>query len=139
MGQPIEVERRIQGEVAVFTGDRSLTGQDGAGYHAGDGSTENGKLSATVAQKFLRLGMLFQLLNLLDLMIVGENFQLCLVCFSVFPKDVGWLLQIYHKLGLAEQELCLNQLPLQFGFQLPRNLIIQFFSNQSIKENYDNK
>ncbi len=55
MGQPIEVERRIQGEVAVFTGDRSLTGQDGAGYHAGDGSTENGKLSATVAQKFFDL------------------------------------------------------------------------------------
>ena len=55
MGQPIVVERRIQGEVAVFTGDRSLTGQDGAGFHAGDGSTENGKLSATVAQKFFDL------------------------------------------------------------------------------------
>ena len=55
MGQPIEVERRIQGEVAVFTGDRSLTGQDGAGYHAGDGSTENDKLSATVAQRFFDL------------------------------------------------------------------------------------
>lgn len=55
MGQPIEVERRIQGEIAVFTGDRSLTGQDGAGYHADDGSTANGKLSAAVAQRFFDL------------------------------------------------------------------------------------
>ena len=55
MGQPIEVERRIQGEIAVFTGDRTLTGQDGAGYHADDGSTENGKLSAEVAKQFFEL------------------------------------------------------------------------------------
>lgn len=55
MGQPIEVERRIQGEVAVFSGNRSLTGQDGAGYHAGDGSSDNGKLSAEVARRFFEL------------------------------------------------------------------------------------
>jgi ferredoxin/flavodoxin---NADP+ reductase len=55
MGQPIEVERRIQGDVAVFSGNRSLTGQDGAGYHADDGSAENGKLSAEVARRFFAL------------------------------------------------------------------------------------
>jgi ferredoxin/flavodoxin---NADP+ reductase len=55
MGQPIEVERRVQGEVAVFTGNRSLTGQDGAGYHPGDSVTDNGKLSAEVARRFFEL------------------------------------------------------------------------------------
>ena len=52
MGQPILVQRRVQGDIATFSGDRSLTGQDGAGYHASDELPENGKLSASIARLF---------------------------------------------------------------------------------------
>ncbi|GMQ84661.1 MAG: hypothetical protein BMS9Abin07_0225 [Acidimicrobiia bacterium] len=52
MGQSIRVHRRVQGDIAVFSGDRSLTGQDGAGYFAADGTPDDGKLSHKVAQRF---------------------------------------------------------------------------------------
>ncbi len=52
MGQPIKVHRRLQGDIAVFSGDRSLTGQDGARYFAEDGVGDQRKLSARLAQRF---------------------------------------------------------------------------------------
>jgi len=55
MGQPISVQRRVQGDIATFSGDRSLTGQDGAGYFASDEAAENGKLSASIAELFFAL------------------------------------------------------------------------------------
>ncbi len=55
MGQPITVQRRVQGDMAVFSGDRSLTGQDGARYYAADGVPDNGKLTADLAQRFFDL------------------------------------------------------------------------------------
>ncbi len=55
MGQPITVERRVQGNIALFSGDRSLTGPDGARYFAADGIAANGKLSAEVARRFFDL------------------------------------------------------------------------------------
>ncbi|MCH7845517.1 MAG: hypothetical protein IH850_06755, partial [Acidobacteria bacterium] len=55
MGQPILVQRRVQGDIAMFSGDRSLTGQDGARYFAADGVPDNGKLSAAVAKEFFDL------------------------------------------------------------------------------------
>ncbi len=55
MGQPILVQRRVQGDIVMFSGDRSLTGQDGARYFAADGVPENGKLSAAVAKEFFDL------------------------------------------------------------------------------------
>ncbi len=36
MGQPITVDATVVGDVAVLTGNRSLTGQDGAAFAAGD-------------------------------------------------------------------------------------------------------
>lgn len=55
MGQPILVQRRVQGDIATFSGDRSLTGQDGARYFAADGVPDNGKLSAAIAMRFFDL------------------------------------------------------------------------------------
>ena len=55
MGQPILLQRRVQGDIATFSGDRSFTGQDGAGYFASDDIGENGKLSASIARLFFAL------------------------------------------------------------------------------------
>ena len=55
MGQPILVQCRVQGDIATFSGDRSLTGQDGARYFAADGVPDNGKLSAAIATRFFDL------------------------------------------------------------------------------------
>ncbi len=55
MGQLINVDHRVQGDVAVFTGDRSLTGQDGARYFASDNLPENGSFTATLAGRFFEL------------------------------------------------------------------------------------
>ena len=55
MGQPILVQRRVQGDIATFSGDRSLTGQDGARYFAADGVPDTTKLSAAVATRFFDL------------------------------------------------------------------------------------
>jgi ferredoxin--NADP+ reductase len=55
MGQSITVHRRLQGDIAMFSGDRSLTGQDGARYLAADGVADDGKLSARMAQRFFDL------------------------------------------------------------------------------------
>jgi ferredoxin--NADP+ reductase len=55
MGQPILVQRRVQGDIATFSGDRSLTGQDGARYFAADGVPDTTKLSAAIATRFFDL------------------------------------------------------------------------------------
>jgi ferredoxin--NADP+ reductase len=55
MGQPINVDRRLQGDIAVFTGDRSLTGQDGTRYLAEDDAPDNGSISSAVARHFFDL------------------------------------------------------------------------------------
>ncbi len=55
MGQPILVQRRVQGDIATFSGDRSLTGQDGARYFATDGVPDTTKLSAAIATRFFDL------------------------------------------------------------------------------------
>jgi ferredoxin--NADP+ reductase len=55
MGQPISIRRRVQDDIAVFTGDRSLTGQDGARYFAAEPPVDNGKLSAVVARRLFDL------------------------------------------------------------------------------------
>jgi ferredoxin/flavodoxin---NADP+ reductase len=55
MGKPITVHRRLQGDVAMFSGDRSLTGQDGARYFAADGAEDDPKFSARLAKRFFDL------------------------------------------------------------------------------------
>lgn len=67
MGQPISIRRRVQDNIAIFTGDRSLTGQDGARYFAAEPPVDNGKLSAVVA------GRLFDLDPDIDYVYVAFN------------------------------------------------------------------
>jgi len=67
MGQPIAVRKRVQGDIATFSGDRSLTGQDGARYLATDEVPENGKLSGSIAK------MLFGLDPEIDYVYVAFN------------------------------------------------------------------
>jgi len=51
MGQPITVESKPWDAVCVFTTDRSITGQDGAGYHSKEAAEAATEFSARLAAR----------------------------------------------------------------------------------------
>ena len=50
MGQPIEVTATVLGEVALLVGDRTITGQDGAGFSSAAEARETGGLAGRLAE-----------------------------------------------------------------------------------------
>lgn len=51
MGQTITVETRVVGDVAIFDTNRSLTGQDGAGYGSADEAATGEDFPAELARR----------------------------------------------------------------------------------------
>lgn len=51
MGQSISVQSKQMDAVCVFTTDRSITGQDGAGFGSGDEAEAAGGFAATLAMR----------------------------------------------------------------------------------------
>jgi ferredoxin--NADP+ reductase len=49
VGQPIEVTATVLGDVALFVGDRTITGQDGAGFSSADAARDSGGLAGLLA------------------------------------------------------------------------------------------
>jgi hypothetical protein len=51
MGQAIEVEPQVVGDVAIFATDRSLTGQDGSGYESAAAAASDDRFPGRLAQR----------------------------------------------------------------------------------------
>lgn len=55
MGQAIEVESVVMGDVVLFDTDRSITGQDGEGYTTLDSAKAGGTSAGALAERLLGL------------------------------------------------------------------------------------
>ncbi len=53
MGQPIEVQAQIVGDIAIFDTDRSITGQDGVGFDSAETARTTAGLPARLAVQLL--------------------------------------------------------------------------------------
>lgn len=51
MGQAIEVDPQVIGDVAIFSTDRGLTGQDGAGYESAAEAAADDRFPGRLAQR----------------------------------------------------------------------------------------
>jgi hypothetical protein len=51
MGQPIKVEAAPHGAVAIYSTDRSITGQDGASYASADEAVADERFPGVLAQR----------------------------------------------------------------------------------------
>ncbi len=51
MGQPITVDAKVVGDVAIFDTNRSLTGQDGAGFGSADDAAAGDGYGAELARR----------------------------------------------------------------------------------------
>ena len=51
MGQAIQVDAEVVGDVAIFATDRGLTGQDGSGYESGAEAADDDRLPGQLASR----------------------------------------------------------------------------------------
>jgi hypothetical protein len=51
MGQLIEVEPQVVGDVAIFSTDRGMTGQDGSGYESADEAAADDRFPGRLASQ----------------------------------------------------------------------------------------
>ena len=77
MGQSIEVEPQVIGDVAIFATDRGLTGQDGSGYESAAQAAGDDRFPGRLAQR------LFALDEQLDSVWIASN-------SAVLRRPGGW-------------------------------------------------
>lgn len=77
MGQAIQVQPQVIGEVAVFTTDRGMTGQDGSGYESADEAAADASFPGQMASR------LFSADDAIDNVWIASN-------SAVLRRSDGW-------------------------------------------------
>lgn len=77
MGQAIEVDPQVIGDVAIFSTDRGLTGQDGTGYESASEAAADDRFPGRLAQR------LFASDDQLDSVWIASN-------SAVLRRPEGW-------------------------------------------------